>query len=128
MPLFLTWDTRGCRGNLDVTARNYTGSQWLCGRISSGIPPLSIPPCASQASVLLIASVDMIGDVREKSYGDPTNADIMAAPQNTSMLGVEVFQLADQLPRDQQRQRMQRIGDRADRRHIASSRHIRSAG
>ena len=29
--------------------------QWLCGRISSGIPPLSMPPCASQASVLWIA-------------------------------------------------------------------------
>ena len=30
-------------------------------------------------------------------------------------VGIEAFQLADQLPRDQQRQRMQRIGDRADR-------------
>ena len=30
--------------------------------------------------------------------------------------GTEAFEVADQLPRDQQRERMQRIGDRADRR------------
>ena len=43
-------------------------------------------------------------------------------------LGVEAFQLADQLPRDQERQRMQRIGDRADSAARASRRHSRSAG
>jgi hypothetical protein len=30
-------------------------SQWLCGRISSGIPLARKPPCASQASVFWIA-------------------------------------------------------------------------
>ena len=34
--------------------------------------------------------------------------------------GSEIFQFADQLPRDQQRQRMQRIGDRADRRRCVA--------
>jgi hypothetical protein len=32
--------------------------------------------------------------------------------------GIEAFQVADQLPRDQQRQRMQRIGDGADGRRL----------
>ena len=44
-------------------------------------------------------------------------AGITAAPRNIRCRG-EVFQFADQLPRDQQRQRMQRIGDRADRRRL----------